>query len=49
MTDDRIYRKGIPVDKALSILDEEKDHDQWDLTLIRAFIEMIKNEIREKS
>ena len=49
MIGDRIYRKGIPVDKALSILDKEKDHGQWDPTLIRAFIEMIKDEISRKS
>jgi len=45
MTGDRIYRKGMTVVKALSILDKEKDHGQWDPALIRAFIEMIGNEV----
>lgn len=42
MTGDRIYRKGMPVEKALVILDSEKDSGQFDPKLIREFIEMIR-------
>lgn len=44
MTGDRVYRKGIAVDEALSILEAEKDDGQWDPVLIREFIELIKSE-----
>ncbi len=41
MTGDRIYRKGMSSEKALSIIDKEKDMGQWDPQLARTFIEMI--------
>ena len=44
MTSNRIYRKSMTIEKALSILDAEKDSGQWDPQLVRAFIEMIKGE-----
>lgn len=44
MTGDRVYRKGMPVEKAISILDEEKDDGQFDPQLIRAFIELVHDE-----
>lgn len=44
MTGDRVYRKGMPVEKALSILEREKDDGQFDPTLIRAFIELVRTE-----
>ena len=47
MTGDRIYRKGMTRDGALGILDAEKDSGQFDPTLIRAFIEMIRAESAE--
>jgi HD-GYP domain-containing protein (c-di-GMP phosphodiesterase class II) len=44
MTGDRVYRKGMPVEKAIAILDAEKDDGQFDPQLIRAFIELIRQE-----
>ena len=44
MTGDRVYRKGMTVEKSLSILDEEKDFGQWDPSLIREFIALIEDE-----
>jgi len=44
MTGDRVYRKGMTVEKSVSILEEEKDSGQWDPTLIREFIALIKDE-----
>jgi len=44
MTGDRIYRKGLGIEKSLSILDKEKDSGQWDPGLIREFIAMIRDE-----
>jgi HD-GYP domain-containing protein (c-di-GMP phosphodiesterase class II) len=45
MTGDRIYRKGMPVEKALGILEAEADDGQFDPDLIRAFTGMIREEI----
>ncbi len=44
MTGDRVYRKGMTVEKSVNVLDEEKDWGQWDPVLIREFIELIKDE-----
>lgn len=44
MTGDRIYRKGISAEKAITVLEEEQDSGQWDPHLIREFIGMIKDE-----
>ena len=44
MTGDRIYRPGMPVAKALGILESEQDQGQFDPELIRAFIRMIRDE-----
>lgn len=44
MTGDRVYRKGMPIAKALSILDAEKDDGQFDPALIREFIGLIQDE-----
>ncbi len=44
MTGDRVYRKAMPVEKALSILDRERDGGQWDPALIGSFIEMIRDQ-----
>ena len=46
MTGDRIYRKGIPVEKAIAILDNEKDSGQFDPKLIRIFIELVRHEYK---
>ena len=45
MTGDRIYRKGMPVEKALGILEAEADDGQFDPELIRLFIIMVNEEI----
>ena len=44
MTGDRVYRKGMTVQESISILEEEKDFGQWDPSLIREFINLIKDE-----
>jgi HAMP domain-containing protein len=44
MTGDRVYRKGMPIEKALSILEEQQDSGQFDPALIREFIAMIREE-----
>jgi HAMP domain-containing protein len=44
MTGDRIYRKGMPIDKVLSILEAEQDDGQFDPHLIREFIAMVREE-----
>lgn len=44
MTGDRVYRKGMTVEKALSILERERDDGQWDPTLLDLFILMIRDE-----
>jgi len=42
MVGDRIYRKAIPRDKALGILEREQNMGQWDPELLRSFIDMIR-------
>jgi HD-GYP domain-containing protein (c-di-GMP phosphodiesterase class II) len=44
MTGDRIYRKGMPVEKALGILEAEADSGQFEPELIRTFIAMVREE-----
>ncbi len=44
MVGDRVYRKGMPVQTALDILDREKDDGQFDPQLIRVFIDLIREE-----
>ena len=44
MTGDRVYRKGMSVEKAISILIDEKMSGQWDPELLQAFIDMIQEE-----
>jgi HD-GYP domain-containing protein (c-di-GMP phosphodiesterase class II) len=44
MVGDRIYRKGMSIETALDILDREKDGGQFDPRLIRAFIELMREE-----
>ena len=44
MIGDRVYRKGMTTTRALEILDAEKDSGQFDPTLIREFIAMIREE-----
>jgi len=42
MTGDRIYRKGMSQEKAISIMENEKDSGQWDPYLLQEFISLIK-------
>lgn len=44
MTSDRPYRKGMPIEKALAIL-EEGNGTQWDPTFVQLFVKEIKKEI----
>lgn len=46
MTTDRPYRTKMPRETALNIFEKEKKTGQWDLTVVEAFLEMmrIKNE-----
>ena len=39
-----MYRKGMPETRALEILDREKDAGQFDPTLIREFVAMVREE-----
>lgn len=45
MTGDRVYRPGMPVERALAILEAEQDSGQFDPQLIRAFIAMIRADL----
>ena len=44
MTGDRVYRKGMSIEKALGILSAEQHFGQWDPTLVEHFISMIRAE-----
>jgi putative nucleotidyltransferase with HDIG domain len=44
MTGDRVYRAGMPAEKALSIMEAERDHGQWDPRLVDAFVELVRGE-----
>lgn len=46
MIGDRVYRRGLSIDKALGILEDEKDSGQWDPQLIREFVGLISDEQR---
>ncbi|MEP5765272.1 MAG: HD domain-containing phosphohydrolase [Halieaceae bacterium] len=42
MIGDRVYRKGMPQEKALAILEAEQDSGQFDPELIREFLAMVR-------
>lgn len=44
MVSNRVYRKGMGKEKALSIFEKEWDMGQWDPYLVREFISLIKEE-----
>lgn len=44
MTGDRVYRKGMTVETAVSILEQEVESGQWDPALMAEFIDMIRSE-----
>jgi hypothetical protein len=48
MTSDRPYRKGMPVSKALAILEEGKG-TQWDPVFAALFVEWVRAEERKKA
>ncbi|MFK5895266.1 MAG: HD domain-containing protein [Pseudomonadota bacterium] len=43
MTGDRVYRKGMSKEKALSILVSERNDGQWDPQLVDSFVNMIQS------
>lgn len=43
MTGDRVYRKGMSEEKALSIMTAERDSGQWDPNLLILFIKIMRN------
>lgn len=43
MTGDRVYRKGMPPEKALAILEQEQESGQWDPVLVNAFVTMMRD------
>lgn len=43
MTGDRIYRKGMPANDALEIMEEQRNSGQWDPVLVDAFVEMMNS------
>lgn len=43
MTGNRVYRKGMPPEKALAIIEAERDSGQWDPVLVDAFVAMMKD------
>lgn len=49
MTGDRVYRKGMPVEKALSILRAERDQGQWDPNLLDVFIDLVEEGQRARA
>lgn len=48
MTGDRVYRKGMPPEKALGILQQERDRGQFDPTLLDEFAAMIHEELEAR-
>lgn len=44
MTGDRVYRKGMPAEQALAILERERNSGQFDPRLLDAFFAMIRDE-----
>lgn len=43
MTGDRVYRKGMPIEKALGIMEEERDSGQWDPEVLGIFIQLVRH------
>ncbi len=43
MTGDRVYRKGMPDERALKILVEERESGQWDPEVLDAFVQMVES------
>lgn len=46
MTGDRVYREGMSVERALSILVTERDSGQWDPALLDAFVAMMREDLK---
>lgn len=45
MTGDRVYRKGMTPERALAILEEERDSGQWDPALLTRFVQMMREKL----
>ncbi|OOZ40550.1 hypothetical protein BOW53_07140 [Solemya pervernicosa gill symbiont] len=48
MTGDRVYRKGMTPEKALSIIESEFDSGQWDPELVRVFVAMMRGDLEAR-
>ncbi|MBI4124303.1 MAG: response regulator [Deltaproteobacteria bacterium] len=48
MVTDRPYRKKMPKEDAIKIFEKEKKSGQWDLTLVEAFLMMIRSKNEKK-
>lgn len=48
MTGDRIYRKGMSKEKAVSTMRNEKDSGQWEPRLIEIFTDLVEESLEEK-
>ena len=48
MTGDRVYRKALSLEKALTIIEHELNSGQWDPSLAIAFLKMIREKNLEK-
>jgi response regulator RpfG family c-di-GMP phosphodiesterase len=48
MTGDRVYRRGMPVEKALAILTNEVESGQFEPQLLETFLEMIREDLQRK-
>jgi HD-GYP domain-containing protein (c-di-GMP phosphodiesterase class II) len=44
MTGDRVYRKGMSVERALGILEKERNSGQWDPSVVDAFLDLVRKE-----
>ena len=42
MTSDRVYRKGMAKEKAVQVLEQERDSGQWDPYLIDQFVTLVR-------
>ncbi len=49
MTGDRVYRKGMSIDRALKILEQERDSGQWDPEVVDAFIQLVHHDVAEEA
>lgn len=48
MTGDRIYRKGMEKERAITIFERERDDGQWDPRLVDLFVEMVRGDLEAR-